>query len=354
VIREEDGLAIMDINPDSDTFGDILQDVPVGKNVFMHHPFYNQAGSKMYNTALDGERLYRINLHEDKIFDITPIDTGSCVVGEDMYFSKNGDKFYLTCMGSDKIVIFDENTDKKIGEISSDKNQNPDAFVRYPHGISADEAIDRMIVTETVSPTLEDPGTTISIIEYSTGKVLTNIELLQDENILSAPVEVQFHPTEHIAYVSGMFDGTIWALIWDEEAKTFDPKLVDDGKTRDQNMPLDITFGPNGNMYVSFATPGVVNEYSLENPEQPKLLRTLPAQHGAHHVLFSPDNQYMFVQNNLLNLEGINAGTISVVDFKTGNLVTILDKFTEQGMMIESLDILVDNSQNLKVTTPGN
>jgi DNA-binding beta-propeller fold protein YncE len=353
-IREKDGLAIIDINPNSNTFGEILQDVPVGKEVFMHHPFYNQAGSKLYNTALAGENLYRINLHENTIFDITPIDAGGCVVGEDMYFSKNGDRFYLTCMGSDKIIIFDGNTDKKLGEISSSKIQNPNAFVKQPHGISADEAIDRMIVTETVSPALEDPGNTISIIEYSTGKILSNIELLQDENMPSAPVEVQFHPTKHIAYVSGMFDGTIWALIWNEQAKVFDPKLVDDGKTRDQNMPLDLTFGPNGNLYVSFANPGVVNEYSLENPEQPKLLRTLPAQYGAHHVLFSPDNQYMFVQNNLLNLEGINAGTISVVDFKTGNLVTTLDKFSEQGMMIESLDILVDNSQNLKVTTPEN
>lgn len=350
-IREKDGLAIIDINPDSDTFGNILQDAPIGKGVFMHHPFYNQEGSKIYNTALDGEKLYRINLHEDRIFDISPIETGSCDVGENMYFGQNEDRFYLTCMGSDKIIVFDENTDEKISEISSDKKQNPNAFVKYPHGISADETIDRMIVTETVSPTLEDPGTTISIIEYSTGKVLPNIELLQDENMPSAPVEVQFHPTKHIAYVSGMFDGTIWALIWNEETKTFDPKLVDDGKIRDQNMPLDIIFGPNGNLYVSFATPGVVNEYSLENPKQPKLLRTLPAQHGAHHILFSPDNQYMFVQNNLLNLEGINAGTISVVDFKTGKLVTTLDKFTEQGMMIESLDILVDNSQNLKVTT---
>ena len=353
-IREEDGLAIIDINPDSDTFGDIMQDVPVGKNVLMHHPFYNQAGSKIYNTALEGERLYRVNLHENTIFDISPIETGSCIVGEDMYFSKNGDRFYLTCMGSDEIIIFDGNTDRKIGEIFSDKTQNPDAFVKYPHGISADETIDRMIVTETVSPALKDPGTTVSIIEYSTGKVLPNIELLQDENTPSSPVEVQFHPKQHIAYVSGMLDGTIWVLDWNEETKTFDTKLVDDGKTRDQNMPLDITFGPNGNMYVSFAKPGVVNEYSLDDPKQPKLLRTLPAEHGAHHILFSPDNQYMFVQNNLLNLEGINAGTISVVDFKTGNLITTLDKFTDQGMMIESLDILEDNSQNLKVTTPGN
>ena len=352
--REEDGLAIIDINPDSDTFGKILQDAPVGKEVFMHHPFYNQAGSKIYNTSLGGESIYQINLHENAIFDIVPIDAGSCIVGEDMYFSKSGDRFFLTCMGSDEIVIFDGNTDEKIGKISSDIRENPDAYIKQPHGISADETIDRMIVTETVSPSLEDPGNTVSIIEYSTGRVLSNIELLLDEDMPSAPVEVQFHPKKHIAYVSGMLDATIWALVWNEQIKTFESKLVDDGKTRDQHMPLDITFGPSGNLYVSFANPGVVNEYSLENPEQPKLLRTLPAQHGAHHVLFSPDNRYMFVQNNLLNIEGINAGTVSVVDFETGNTLTTLDKFSEQGMMIESIDILIDNSQNLKVTTPGN
>ena len=120
-IREKDGLAIIDINPDSDTFGNILQDVPVGKGVFMHHPFYNQEGSKIYNTALDGERFYRINLHEDRIFDISPIETGSCDVGEDMCFGQNRDRFYLTSMGSDKIIVFDENTDEKISEISLDK-----------------------------------------------------------------------------------------------------------------------------------------------------------------------------------------------------------------------------------------
>ena len=348
--RHQDGLAIIDINPDSNTFGDVLQDVPVGKEVFVHHPFYNHDGSKLYNTALAGERLYRITLHEDTIFEVSPIDTGSCAVGEDMYFSKNGDRFHLTCMGSDNIIIFDGNEDKKMGEIFLSKEKNPDSFVKHPHGISADETIDRMIVTETISPTLDDPGTTVTVLEYSTGKILSNIELLQDEGTPSAPVEVQFHPKEPIAYVSGMLDGTIWALIWDEDLQSFDSKLVDDAKTRDQNMPLDIAFGPYGNMYVSFANPGVVNEYSLENPEQPKLLRTLPAQQGAHHVLFSPDNRYMFVQNNLLNLDGINAGTISVIDFKSGDLITTMDDFVEDGMMIESLDLLINNSINQKVT----
>ena len=347
--RQDDGLAIIDINPDSESFGEILQEVPVGEQVFMHHPFYSADGSKLYNTAISGEKLYRINLHEDTIFDIIPLDAESCLVGEDMYFSKDGSKFYLTCMGSDNVLIFDGNTDQKIGEIILDKSQNSNTFVKYPHGIAADEKIDRMIVTETVSPSLEDPGTTVSIIELSTGTVLSNIELLQDANMPSAPVEVQFHPQESIAYVSGMLDGTLWALVWNSQTESFDANLVYDGKTSDQNMPLDITFGPNENLYVSFAIPGVVNEYSLEDPKNPKLLRTLPAQNGAHHVLFSTDNKYMFVQNNLLNLDGLNAGTISVVDFQTGNTITTLDDFVEKGMMIESLDILIQNSVNAKV-----
>ena len=349
--RQDDGLAIIDINPDSKTFGEIMQDVPVGKEIRMHHPFYNSDKSKLYNTALSGERLYRVNLHEDTIFDVTPIDTGSCMVGEDMHFSKDGSKYYLTCMGSDNVMVFDGNSDKKIGEIKSNKSEHPDSFVKYPHGISGNEKIDRLVFTETVAPTLDDFGTSVSIVEFSTGRLLSNIELLQDENLPSAPVEVQFHPTEDIAYVSGMHDGTLWVLIWDENSKSFQKKLVDDGKTREQGMPLDISFGPGGNLYVSFAIPGIVNEYNLEDPTQPELFRTMNAEPGAHHVLFSPDNKYMYVQNNLLNLDGINSGTISVIDFETGDNITTLDSLTEKGMMIESLDLLIPNS-NVRVTTP--
>ena len=69
--RQKDGLAIIDLNPHSKTFGDILQDVPVGEGVLMHHPFYNSDKSKIYNTALMGEELYHVNLHDNKIFDVT-------------------------------------------------------------------------------------------------------------------------------------------------------------------------------------------------------------------------------------------------------------------------------------------
>jgi DNA-binding beta-propeller fold protein YncE len=343
-LKQKDGLAVIDLNPNSETFGDILQDAPVGEGVLMHHPFYNSDRSKLYNTSLAGEGLYQINIHDNNIFDITPIDTGSCVVGEDMIFSKDGTKFYLTCMGSNNVMVFDTKTDQLIGEISSNQEQNPDAYIKYPHGLSSDEKINRMIVTQTISPALDDPQSSVSIVELSTGNVLSTIELAKNPDAPSAPVEVMFHPDESIAYVTGMLDGTIWALIWDEQTESFEPKLVDDGTLREHSWPLDLSMGPKGNLFVSFAVPGVVNEYSLQNPEQPELIRTLPAQPGAHHVLFSADGQYMFVQNNLLNLDGLNSGTISIVDLNSGSLVATIDDLVDQGMMIESLDLIFQDS----------
>ena len=347
--REKDGLAIIDLNPHSMSFGNILQDVPVGKDVLPHHPFYNSDRTKIYNTALMGDRLYNVKIHDSKIFDVSPIDTGSCIVGEDMIFSQGGDKFYLTCMGSNNVLVFDAKTDELIDEIFSSQ-EDSDAYTKYPHGISSNEKIDRMIVTQTVSPALDDPQSSVTVIEFSTGKVLSNIKLEKTEGAPSAPVEVLFHPNYSLAYVSGMLDGSIWVLIWDEDTQSFVPKLVDDGTQRDHSWPLDLNIGPNGNLFVSFAIPGVVNEYSLENPEEPELIRTMPAMPGAHHTLFSKDGKYMFVQNNLLNLDGLNSGTISVVHLTSGNLIATIDDTLKQGMMIESIEFIYEDSLT-KTTT---
>jgi len=349
---KQDGLAIIDLNPNSETFGSILQDVPVGEGVLMHHPFYNSDRSQLYNTALMGDRLYKVNIHDDAIFDVVPIETDSCIVGEDMIFSNDGEKYYLTCMGSDEVIVFDAQTDAILGKISADKEENPNAFTKYPHGISANEGIDRMILTQTVSPSLDDPQSSVTIVKFSTGEVLSTIELAKDPETPSAPVEVMFHPQMSLAYVTGMLDGTIWVLEWDEQTESFDAKLVDDGAAREHSWPLDLNIGPNGNLFVSFAVPGVVNEYSLEKPDRPELVRSLPAQPGAHHTLFSDDGKYIFVQNNLLNLEGLNSGTISVIDFKSGELVATIDDLVDQGIMIESLELIHNSKIKTTLANP--
>jgi len=44
------------------------------------------------------------------------------------------------------------------------------------------------------------------------------------------------------------------------------------------------------------------------DPRSPKHLWTAEAAGGAHHLVFSPDGSRAYVQNSLLNIEGMNDG----------------------------------------------
>lgn len=333
-----DGIALMDLNPNSKTFGKIVQKAEMGVGVVPHHLYYNRDGSKLYTTALGGERLYRVWVEDDGIDRITPINTGPCLVGEDLYFSENGEKFYLTCMGSDMVAVFDARTDTLLSQIQAPAPA--DAFIKHPHGISVNERLDVMVVTETISPALDDPGASVTAIEFSTGNVLATYPVAKTQGTPSAPVEVLFLPGQSIAYVTGMLDASLWKMNWNASTQSFDVAMIDDGEPRGQSWPLEMYVGPDGNLYVSFAQPGVVNVYDIQNPQAPRLMRTLPADAGAHHIAFSDDGKFMFVNNNLLSLPGMNAGTISAVDLTTGKLIAQLDDFIKQGLQPTSLVFL--------------
>ena len=82
-----------------------------------------------------------------------------------------------------------------------------------------------MIVTETISPALDDPGSTVTVVEFSSGEVLSTIPVTKDMSNPGAPVEIFFHPEFPVAYVTGMLESSLWALIWDTESKSFYPEL---------------------------------------------------------------------------------------------------------------------------------
>jgi DNA-binding beta-propeller fold protein YncE len=83
---------------------------------------------------------------------------------------------------------------------------------------------------------------------------------------------------------------------------------------------------------VTTAKPGHFHIFDIRNdPGNPKLLKTLPAAAGAHHVAFSPDERYAFVQNSLLNLPGMSDGSVTVIDLNKGEVVASVDTLKNQG-----------------------
>lgn len=368
-----DGVMLLNLDPESAGFGEILQTFEVGEGVVTHHLYYNHDQSRLYNTTLGGEYLYELILERDAdgvptIIDALPIDTGSNTVGEDMYFSKDGAYFWMTFLGGfggerdGSIGVFDAQTNELLQTIVAPEPDDPaggQPFLLYPHGISANEDLGYMVVTSTVHPDLASGmGNTVTLIDMETNEPVQTVLVAESWEDLSQPVEVLVLRDGFPSYalVTTVMGGDIWIAPVDEKTGYLGEFTeVVDGSAEALGIALEFYIGPGDDperdddqlLYVSFAIPGVVNAYSLDNLPELELVKSFQTEPGAHHFGFfgtESGREAMVVQNNLLNGEGINAGTLTIVDIHTGEQLGRLDLAGEYGMMPESIESAMGNA----------
>ena len=70
------------------------------------------------------------------------------------------------------------------------------------------------------------------------------------------------------------------------------------------------------------------------------MVKSFAAGEGAHHVGFTKDYRYGFVQNALLNLPGMSDGAVTVVDLKSGKVLKSMDTLKNDGFNPNSLVLL--------------
>lgn len=314
IVRKE-GLAVIDVDPRSPSFGKLLMDIPLPPDLVAHHIYFNRDKSKAYITALGKSILHVMDLTRFP-YRIKAVPVPDCQVLEDVVFSEDNRTWYLTCMGSSNVIMGDATTDKPTKTIASPGGAT---FIKYPHGISLHSGIDRIMITSTVRPSdLGDPGETVTVLEASSGKVLSTHKVSRKPSPSGeAPVEVMFMPGANppVAYITNMYGATLWMATWNPGTKSFSFSQVDDFAPRGHGMPLEIEHNKKGDrLYVTTAKPGHLNIYDVSSPQKPKFLKAIPAAEGAHHLVLSPDEQYLFVQNSLLNLPGLSDGSITVID----------------------------------------
>jgi hypothetical protein len=332
-----EGIAIIDVDPNSEAFGKILMDIPLPPDLIAHHIYYNRDTTKAYVTALGKSELQILDMTRFP-YRMKTVDVPECRMGEDMVFSEDNTIWYLTCLGSDNVIMGDAVTDRSLMAIPLSEP--------YPHGITLNKAIDRMLVTSTVRGSdLGDPRERISVLEISSGKTLTSHKVSDKPSPSgTGPVEVLFVPGSDppTAYVTNMYGGTLWAGVWDRSKKDFDFFQVFDFSTVGSGVPLKIYFNEKGDrLYVTSANPGHFHIFDIgQSLKTPKLLRTIRVAAGAHHVSFSPDERYAFVQNSLLNLPGMSDGSIKVVDLEKEEVVASMDTLKNQGLNPNSIILL--------------
>jgi hypothetical protein len=160
-----------------------------------------------------------------------------------------------------------------------------------------------------------------------------------------------------------MLGGDVWGAAFNEDTGIYDEftKLIE-GDDDGLSWPLEFYVGPGEDpeseddqlLYISWAVPGVVRAYSLENLPELEVVREYQADGGAHHMAFyqtASGNEVMVVQNNLLNLSDpmpfLNAGTLSVFDLSTEELLGTVDLTASDGIMPESIELASGNGHYL-------
>ena len=344
-VRRE-GIAIMDIDPDSADFGKILMEIPLPSDLVAHHIFFNRDRSKAYITALGKSLLHAVDLTRFP-YRLRAIEVPDCLVGEDLVVSDDNRTWYLTCMGSSTVIMGDARSDQPVKTVSA--SDPAMATILYPHGIAIHNGIDRVLVTSTVKPDLSEAGDSVTVLEASTGNALSTHKIgSKPAPAKSAPVEVMFSPKADppVVHITNMMEGTLWAGVWDPKSKAFSFHQVDDFGPREQGMPLDMLYNARGDrLFVTTAKPGHVNLYDNSDPRRPKFLKTIPAAAGAHHSVLSPDERYLFVQNSLLNLDGLSDGSITVIDLRSDTVVGSIDTLKSQGFNPNCIMLLPNHFQ---------
>ena len=333
----QEGIAIIDVDPASPNFKKIVETIPLPPDLVAHHIFYNRDMSKAYVTALGKPELRVIDMGK-RPFTAKTVAVPDCQVGEDVIFSEDNKRWFLTCMGSAAVIVGDAVTDQPTQTIKLP--------VPYPHGIAIHDGIDRVLVTSTVRASdLADAGETITAIEASTGKVLSTHKVSNKTSpSREAPVEILFVPGANppVAYITNMFGGTLWTATWNAQKKDFDVAQVYDFGTVKSGVPLEIYFNTKADrLYLTTAKPGHLHIFDVsKNAGKPELIKSIATAEGAHHVAITKDEKLGFVQNSFLNLPGMSDGSITIVDLVKGEAIGTIDTLKDQGFNPNSIVLL--------------
>lgn len=335
----KEGLAIVDVDPESPSFGRIVSDIPIDPATVAHHVFYDRSMSKAYITGLQEPPLQVLDLTKNP-YRLSKVETPPCTMGEDVIFDEANERWYLTCMGSANVIVGDVATDQVVGEILLPGT--------YPHGLAVNSGIDRILVTSTITPDLTSPDEFVSVVRASDLEVLGKIKMSDAESPSKvAPVEVFFVPGAEpaTAVVTNMFGHTLEALVWDTGAEEFTRETIFNFAEQGAHVPLEIYFNDGDKpdrMYVTTAMkPGHLHIFDIsDGPTKPKLLKQIATAEGAHHVGFTPDFKYGFVQNSFINLPDMSDGSVSVVDLEKGDVIASMDSLKNAGFNPNSLALL--------------
>jgi methanethiol oxidase len=305
--KDNDFFAVIDVNPDSPTYGTILNTIDLGtKGNETHHWGYIDDRTKIWAGGLFSSRIWILDVATDpakprieKVIDNVAEVTG--LTGPHSYYALPG-RMLISFLGSGSGAL-----PAGLAEFTNDgkfirRLENP-SEAPYQYDVAIKPALNRM-VTSSFTPLrnykkplaqmdLNDFGRELVVWDYR------NRTPLQIGKAGLAPLEVRWSlkPENNYGFTNCALDNSIWMFKGNPDGRYEIKKVCDTGA-----LPADLRQSPDDKyLYVSCFGDNVIQQWDVSDPEHPRLFSTVSpcVQPNMMHV--TGDGKRMYVSNSLLS-----------------------------------------------------
>ncbi len=307
--KDNDFLAVIDVNPDSAAFGSIINTLDLGtKGNETHHFGYTDDRRRIWAGGLFSSRIWLIDVATDPAKPriertLDNIKEVSGLSGPHSYYALPG-RMLITFLGSAAgglpAGMAEFTNDGKFIRRIDHPSEAP-----YGYDVAVKPRLNRM-VTSSFTPLrnyqkplaqmdLKDFGSELVIWDYK------NRQPLQVGKAGLAPLEVRWSlkPENNYGFTNCALDNSIWLFKGGDngEGNYSFKKVADTGA-----LPADLRQSPDDKyLYVSCFGDNVIQQWDVSDPEHLKLTSTVSpcVQPNMMHV--TGDGKRMYVSNSLLS-----------------------------------------------------
>lgn len=305
--KDNDFVAVIDVDPQSPTYTEILHTVDLGsKGNETHHWGYTDDRTRIWAGGLFSSRIWILDVATDparprveKVLEDVPRTTG--LSGPHTYYALPG-RMLLSFLGA-----ADGSLPAGLAEFTNDgtfirRIENPED-APYGYDVAVKPGLNRM-VTSSFTPlrNYKHPLAEMDMKDFGDQMVVWDFKQrkpLQVGRAGLAPLEVRWSLTEgnDYGFTNCALDNSLWLFRGQPDGTYAFKKVADTGP-----LPADLRQSPDDkSLFVSCFGADFLQQWDVSDPEHPKLVGTakVGAQPNMMHV--TGDGKRMYVSNSLLS-----------------------------------------------------
>ncbi|SFU19255.1 methanethiol oxidase [Sedimentitalea nanhaiensis] len=328
---EQDKMVTVDLRPNSDTRGQVINSVSVGGRNEAHHAGFNSDRRYLWAGGLDTNRIFIFDVHSDpskpslhKTIDSFVKDSGGCV-GPHTFFALPG-RMMITGLSNDedhggRTALVEYNDDGEYVATywmpTADDMQGAvaaDGAVADGYGYDV-----RALIRKNIMLTSSFTGWSNYMMDF--GQMLGDAEAMkrfggtmvqwdlhtrQPKKVFSvpgAPLEVRFPwgPNANYAFSTTALTSKLW-LIYEDDAGEWQAKAVADiGNPADIPLPVDISLAADDQtLWINSFMDGTTRLFDVSDPHNPKQIYEKKIASQVNMVSQSWDGERVYYTSSLL------------------------------------------------------